>query len=72
MKHNRFGPLQPFEQAVFAELIHQKPHRAQIHAEYRRSLAHIFVQGCQHETVAAQGNNQIRVIGRNAFVAIHQ
>jgi len=72
MQHNRLGPLQPFKQAVFTKFIHQKPDRAQIHAEYRRSLAHVFVQGCQHETIAAQGDNQIRFIGSNIIVAVDQ
>ncbi len=66
---DRFGPLQPFDQALVGVVVHQETDRSPVHSENRRPLRHELVQRLQHEAVAAQGDHDIGLLGSDVVVA---
>jgi hypothetical protein len=53
--------IDPLAQIIFVKTVHQKPDRAMMHAEYWFSLIHKFMQAGEHQPIAAQRDNNIRL-----------
>src|SRR6185437_12809105 len=57
---------------LLAELVHQEPDRAQVHAVDRLFLAEEPVQGLQHEAVAAQCHDDVAFLRARFGIALAQ
>jgi hypothetical protein len=68
VEFRRLGLGQAFHQAVFLVMVHQKADRALVHAVDGNAALHIAVQGLQHEPVAAQGDDDVGLVGRHMVV----
>ncbi len=55
--------LQPLDEMVLAVLVHQEADGSPVHAVNGNAVVDEAVQGLQHETVAAERNDGVRLPG---------
>src|SRR6185295_20234359 len=60
---------EPLRQPLLGKLVHQEPDRAAMHAVDRLARGHEPVQGLQHETVAAERDDDVGSLGRDIAIA---
>ena len=62
------GGSEPLPKAVFGIIVHQKPDRTAIHAVDRLRRVDRAVEGLQHQAVAAEGDDDVSLLGRNVAI----
>ena len=65
-----FGRRDAFAQTVRPELVHQETDRAEIHAVDTGPGLDRGVQRVEHETVAAQGDDRVGLVQRDAAIQL--
>jgi len=63
------GRGQALVQLVFLVIVEQKTHRAAVHAIDGDAAVHVGVHGLQHQPVAAQSDDGLRLLRRDIAVA---
>jgi hypothetical protein len=69
MKRHRHGLRQALQQAVLLVGVEQEADRAEVHAVDPHRALDARVQGFEHEAVAAERHDDVRLIGRHVLVA---
>jgi hypothetical protein len=66
------GAAQPLDQAVEPPFVHQEADRAAVHAEHRADAAagEHLVEGVEEKAVAAEGDDQLRLVERHEGIAL--
>ena len=72
MELHRLRPAQPVDQPLGAEIVHQEPDRAAMHAVDRHAALERTVEGLQHEPVAAERDDDVGLLRRRFAVALGQ
>ena len=73
VQHGGFGRIDARQQIIFVpKMIHQKPHGPQLHAIHRIAQMSVPVQTLQHETIAAQGHDDVGVLRGMGAVTLGQ
>ncbi len=71
MDDRLFRRTDPLDQPLFLELVHEEADRTAVHPVDRLGLGLGAVQGLQHEAVAAQGDDHIRIsLGDHAVAGL--
>ena len=57
---------------VFLVVVEQKAHRAAVHAVDRDAAVKMVVHGLEHQTIASERDDRVRLFGRDVAIALHE
>jgi hypothetical protein len=66
---DRRGGGDPLDQAIWPVLVHQEPDGPAVHPKHRPTELQVVVDGMEEQAVAAQGHDDVALVGVDQVVA---